>query len=332
VFSVVRFLTGKGMLGMKLLVTGGCGFIGSNFIRYILHKYPNYRIINLDKLTYCGCRRNLLDLKKDKPYKFIKGDISDKSVINEITKGCDAIVNFAAESHVDRSIDDASYFIHTNVNGVYALLEAAKKDRVKRFIQISTDEVYGSIQKGSFKETSLLHPNSPYAASKAGGDHLAMAYYTTFNVPVIITRSSNNFGQYQFPEKIIPLFITNLLENRKVPLYGDGLNVRDWLYVVDNCRAIDLLLHKGKIGEIYNIGGGFEISNIKLTNIILDILDKKSNMVRYVPDRLGHDRRYSLDSEKIKRLGWRPMTDFYTAIKETINWYQNNTLWWKESQ
>lgn len=317
---------------MKLLVTGGCGFIGSNFIRYILGKYPNYKIINLDKLTYCGCLGNLKDIEKDKRYRFVKGDICDERLVNKLVKDCDVILNFAAATHVDRSIVDASDFVHTNVHGVYVLLEAAKKNKVKRIIAASTDEVYGSIQRGSFKETTILHPNSPYAASKAGGDHLALAYYTTFKTPVIITRSSNNFGPYQFPEKIIPLFITNLLENKKVPLYGDGLNVRDWLYVLDNCRAIDTVLRKGKIGEIYNIGGSYEVPNIKLTRAILKLLNKTYSMIKYVPDRLGHDRRYSLDSTKIKRLGWRPAKDFKTAIKETVEWYKDNRKWWKSKK
>ena len=315
---------------MRLLVTGGCGFIGSNFIRYMLKKHPSYKIINLDKLTYCGRRESLKDIEKDKRYKFVKGDICDEKIVGELIKGCDAILNFSAESHVDRSIKDASSFVNTNVHGTQVLLDAAKKKRIKRFVQISTDESYGSIQKGSFKETSLLHPNSPYAASKAAGDHMALAYYTTFKLPVIVTRSSNNFGPYQFPEKVIPLFITNLLENKKVPLYGDGMNVRDWLYVLDNCRAIDVVLHKGRPGEIYNIGGGYEIPNIKLTRIILKLLNKTYDMIKYVPDRLGHDRRYSLDSTKIKRLGWKPAKDFNTAIRETIKWYKNNMSWWKE--
>jgi dTDP-glucose 4,6-dehydratase len=314
---------------MRLLVTGGCGFIGSNFIRYTLKKYPAYKIINLDKLTYCGCLENLKDVEKDKRYKFIKGDICDTELVDKITKSCDAILNFAAETHVDRSISDASDFIRTNVHGVHALLETARKNRIKRFVQISTDEVYGSINKGSFREASPLHPNSPYAASKAAGDHMALAYYATFKMPVVVTRSSNNFGPYQFPEKIIPLFITNLLENKEVPLYGDGLNVRDWLYVLDNCRAIDLILHKGKTGEIYNIGGSYEIPNIKLTRIILKVLNKSDKMIKYIPDRLGHDRRYSLDSTKIKKLGWRPTKDFNVAIRETVGWYRENKEWWK---
>jgi len=315
---------------MKILVTGGCGFIGSNFIKGMLKKYPAYKIVNLDKLTYCGNPDNLRDIEADKRYTFIKGDICDKKIVDKLMKDCDTVINFAAESHVDRSISDASEFIRTNIYGVYVLLEAAKKHNIKRVIQISTDEIYGSIRKGSFKETSPIRPNSPYSAAKAGGDHLAMAYYKTFKLPVIITRSSNNFGPYQYPEKVIPLFITNLLENKKVPLYGDGMNVRDWLYVTDNCTAIDLVLHKGKIGEVYNIGGSFEIPNIELTKIILKNLGKTDKMINYVSDRLGHDRRYSLDSTKVRKLGWKPSKSFDTAIKETINWYKANTTWWQK--
>ena len=315
---------------MKLLVTGGCGFIGSNFIKRMFKTHPAYKIVNLDKLTYCGNPENLRDIERDLRYTFIKGDICDRKIVDKAINGCDAVINFAAESHVDRSIEDASAFIRTNIHGVYTLLESAKKHNIKRFIQISTDETYGSIRKGSFKETSLLHPNSPYSAAKAGGDHLALAYYTTFKLPVIVTRSSNNFGPYQYPEKVIPLFITNLLANKKVPLYGDGMNVRDWLYVFDNCSAIDLILHKGKIGEIYNIGGSFEIPNIELTKIILKFLGKTDKMINYVSDRLGHDRRYSLDSTKIRKLGWKPSKSFDTAIKETINWYKANTTWWQK--
>ena len=315
---------------MRILVTGGCGFIGSNFIRGMLKKYPAYKIVNLDKLTYCGNPDNLRDVALDARYTFIKGDICDKKIVEKIVKDCNVVINFAAESHVDRSIEDASEFIRTNIHGVYVLLEASKRHNIKRFIQISTDETYGSISKGSFKETSPIRPNSPYSAAKAGGDHLAMAYYTTFKTPVIITRSSNNFGPYQYPEKVIPLFITNLLANKPVPLYGDGMNVRDWLYVMDNCSAIDLVLHKGKIGEVYNIGGNFEIPNIELTKIILKDLGKTDKMIRYVTDRLGHDRRYSLDSSKIRKLGWKPSKDFNIAIKETINWYKTNTTWWQK--
>ena len=296
----------------------------------MLKKYPAYKIVNLDKLTYCGNIDNLRDVENNKRYSFIKGDICDKKTVEIAIKNCDVVINFAAESHVDRSISDASDFIRANIQGVHILLEASKKHNIKRFIQISTDEVYGSIRKGSFKENSLLHPNSPYSAAKAGGDHLALAYYTTFKLPVIVTRSSNNFGPYQYPEKVIPLFITNLLENKKIPLYGDGMNVRDWLYVLDNCSAIDMVLHKGKIGEIYNIGGSFEIPNIELTKIVLKFLGKTDKMIHYVPDRLGHDRRYSLDSTKIKKLGWTPSKNFNIAIKETINWYKNNTTWWQK--
>ena len=295
----------------------------------MLKKYPAYKIVNLDKLTYCGNTDNLRNIEGDKRYTFIKGDICDKKIVDKLMKDCDSVINFAAESHVDRSISDASEFIRTNIQGVFVLLEAAKRHNIKRFIQISTDEVYGSINKGSFKETSPIRPNSPYSAAKAGGDHLAMAYYTTFKLPVIVTRSSNNFGPYQYPEKVIPLFITNLIENKKVPLYGDGMNVRDWLYVADNCSAIDLVLHKGKIGEVYNIGGSFEIPNLELTKIILKNLGKTDKMINYVSDRLGHDRRYSLDSGKVRKLGWKPSKSFDTAIKETINWYKANTTWWQ---
>ncbi len=314
---------------MKLLVTGGCGFIGSNFIRHILNRYPDYKVINLDKLTYCGNLENLCELEKDSRYRFIRGDICDFELVKKISKGCDAILNFAAATHVDRSIIDPSDFIHTNVKGTQVLLEAVKTNKLTLIIQIGTDEVYGSIASGSFRETDPLHPNSPYAASKAAADHLALAYYTTYRAPVIITRSSNNFGPYQYPEKIIPLFITNLLEDKKVPLYGDGLNVRDWLYVKDNCEAIDLVLHKGRIGEIYNIGGSFEIPNIKLTELILKFLRKPKRFIQYVKDRPGHDRRYSLDSTKISGLGWSPKHNFEFSLKETIDWYRKNPKWWR---
>lgn len=313
-----------------LLVTGGCGFIGSNFIRHIINKYPGYKIINLDKLTYCGNPDNLKDMAKDSRYKFVKGDICDYKLAKKISHGCDAILNFAAETHVDRSIKDASDFIHTNVRGTQALLEAARENKIPRYVQISTDEVYGSIEKGSFRETDPLHPNSPYAASKAAGDHLCLAYHTTYKVPVIITRSSNNFGPYQFPEKVIPLFITNLLDGKKIPLYGDGLNVRDWLYVVDNCEAIDLVLHKGKVGEIYNISSNHEIPNITLTKTILRLLGKSEKHIQYVKDRLGHDRRYSLNSSKVRRLGWHPRHSFAEALSYTVSWYSKNRRWWEK--
>jgi dTDP-glucose 4,6-dehydratase len=274
----------------------------------------------------------LKDVEKDKRYKFIKGDICDGVLLDKIFRKEKPgfVVNFAAESHVDRSILDPAIFLKTNIVGVQVLLDVAKKYKIKKFEHISTDEVYGSINKGKFKETDVLLPNSPYAASKAAADLLARSYYKTFNLPVLITRSSNNFGPYQYPEKLIPLFITNLLENKKVPLYGKGLNVRDWIYVLDNCAGIDFVLHKGKLGEIYNIGGGNEKSNLDITKIILKELKKDFSFVKYVKDRPGHDFRYALDASKIKKLGWSPKYNFEKAIKETIEWYKNNTLWWKK--
>jgi dTDP-glucose 4,6-dehydratase len=318
---------------MKLLITGGCGFIGSNFIRYLINKYPDYEIINLDKLTYAGNEENLLDIKENPRYKFICADIADKESVEKILhdNDCiDVIVSFAAESHVDRSIMGADDFIKTNVYGVYVLLEAVKKFSVKKFLQISTDEVYGSIKNGKADESSPLNPGNPYSAAKAGGDLLALSYFNTFKLPVIITRSSNNFGPFQYPEKIIPLFITNLIEGKKVPLYGDGMNVRDWLFVLDNCEAIDLILHKGNFGEIYNIGAGSELTNLELTFKIVDLLGVDKEKVQNVKDRLGHDRRYALDSSKVKELGWKPKNSFDKAIKETVKWYQENKQWWKK--
>ena len=316
---------------MRLLVTGGAGFIGSNFIRHIIKKYPQNEIINLDKLTYAGNLDNLKDIENNSNYTFVKGDICDRKIVNELSKDVEAIVNFAAQSHVDRSIIDASDFIRTNIDGTYNLLEAAKRYSISRFVQISTDEVYGSIGKGSFKETDSLSPSSPYAASKAAADMLVYSYWVTFNLPVIVVRSCNNFGSYQYPEKIISLFITNALENKHLPLYGDGMNVRDWLYVLDNCEAIDLVLHKGKKGEIYNIGGGNELKNIDLTKMVLNILGKPESLIQPVKDRPGHDRRYSLDCSKIRReLGWTPRFDFERALKETVKWYRDNQWWWKK--
>ena len=314
---------------MNILITGGDGFIGSNFIRHILNKYPEYKIFNLDKLTYCGNPENLKDVEKNPNYRFVKGDICDGEIVNKLAKNVDIIVNFAAETHVDRSIVDASEFVQTNVYGTYVLLEAAKKYEIFRYIQISTDEVYGSIERGSFKEEDALHPNSPYAASKAAADHLVLSYFATYKLPVIIVRSSNNFGQYQFPEKVIPLFITNALEDKKLPLYGDGLNVRDWLYVLDNCRAIDLILHKGQVGSIYNVAAGNEKTNLELTKVILKIMGKPEGLIEYVKDRPGHDRRYSLDWTKIKALGWQPQYQFAEALRQTIKWYQDNKQWWQ---
>ena len=314
----------------KILVTGGCGFIGSNFIRHILDKYDDYHVTNLDKLTYAGNLDNLKDISKDKRYKFVKGDIADAKVVEKVMKGCDIIINFAAETHVDRSIHGAVEFVRTNIFGTHTLLEAAKKLGVQSVIQISTDEAYGSIAEGSFKETDPLAPNSPYSATKASGDLLARSYFVTYKLPVIITRSSNNFGPYQYPEKVIPLFITNLLQNKKVPLYADGMNVRDWLYAIDNCEAIDLILHKGKAGEIYNIGGTTEITNLELTYSILEMLGKDKSSIEYVKDRPGHDKRYSLDITKLKALGWSPKHDFKEALEATIGWYKDNKSWWQK--
>jgi dTDP-glucose 4,6-dehydratase len=314
---------------MKLLVTGGAGFIFSNFIRYMLQKYPEYEIINLDKLTYCGRIENTLDFKKNRKYKFIKGDICDRKLVDRITKDVDVIVNGAAETHVDRSIIDAGTFVKTDVFGTYSLLEAARKNDVKKYIQVSTDEVYGSIKSGSFNEDDALNPSSPYSASKAGADMLVMAYRRTHNLPVMITRSSNNYGPYQFPEKLIPLFITNLLENKKVPLYGDGLNIRDWLFVIDNCIAIDTILHSGVSGEVYNVASGEERTNLEITKILLKLLGKSEERIKFVEDRKGHDFRYSMDSGKVRKLGWKPKVDLEVGLKKTVEWYRDDKWWWK---
>jgi len=317
---------------MKLLITGGLGFIGSNFIRYILNKYKDYEVINLDKMTYAGNPENLRDIESDGRYRFARGDICDKELVNDLVskEKPDAIINFAAETHVDRSILDPDAFIKTDIFGTHNLLEAVRNYGIKKYIQISTDEVYGSIEKGLFTEESNLKPNSPYSASKAGADLLVRAYFKTYGLPILITRSSNNYGPYQYPEKLIPLFVTNLIEGKKVPLYGDGLNVRDWLYVLDNCSGIDTVLHKGEIGEVYNIGADNEKTNKEITELILKELGKDESWIEYVKDRPGHDRRYALDSAKLKKLGWKPKYNFETAMQETINWYKNNLDWWKK--
>lgn len=314
---------------MKLLITGGAGFIGSNFIRHILSKYPDYKITNLDKLTYAGNRENLKDIEKNKNYAFIKGDICDTKLVAKLLSTCDSLINFAASTHVDRSIQDASDFIRSNIQGTYSLLEAARHKKLKLFLQISTDEVYGSIPKGKSRESDPLEPNSPYSASKASADHLVRSYHITYKLPAIITRSSNNFGPYQYPEKAIPLFVTNLLEGRKIPLYGDGLNCRDWIFVLDNCRAIDMVIHKGKAGEIYNIGTGKEIPNILLVKKILTLTGKPDSFIEYVADRPGHDRRYALNCAKLKSLGWKKEFNLGQGLKTTIDWYKNNQGWWK---
>jgi len=317
---------------MKLLVTGGAGFIGSNFIRYILREYPDYEIVNLDKLTYAGNLDNLKDIEGSERYEFVKGDVCDEKIVDEIVgKGVDAILNYAAESHVDRSITGPKDFIMTEVIGTYTLLEAAKKHGVGKYVQISTDEVYGSIDEGAFTEETPYAPNSPYSASKAGGDHLCRAYHVTYGMPVIVTHSCNVYGPYQYPEKIIPLFATNILRGKKVPLYGDGKNVREWLYTEDHCRVVDKILHKGKAGDVYNIGSGYEITNIELTRMVLDELSVGDEAIEYVEDRLGHDRRYAIDFTKLrKELGWEPEYTFNDALADTVKWYQENKWWWKK--
>lgn len=296
----------------------------------MLGKYPDYQITNLDLQTYAGNPDNLRDIEKSLNYTFIRGDICDRNIVEKVMQNVDAVVHFAAESHVDRSIDDASAFVRTNVLGTFVLLDSALKHNIKRFIHISTDEVYGSINKGSFKETDILTPSSPYSSSKAGSDLLARSYFITHKLPVIITRCTNNFGPFQYPEKLIPLFITNLIENKKVPVYGTGKNVRDWIYVEDHCKAVEFVLHKGNAGEIFNIGGGAEKTNLEITENILKMLGKDDSMVEYVKDRLGHDMRYSLDCTKLRRLGWAPEHEFDDALCDTVRWYVENRWWWEK--
>jgi dTDP-glucose 4,6-dehydratase len=314
---------------VKLLVTGGSGFIGSNFIRHVLAAHRDDRVVNLDKLTYAGNPANLVDLESDPRYVFIQGDICDARIVREAMRGVDAVVNFAAESHVDRSLVEPDAFVRTDVVGVVTLLDAVKELKITRFLHISTDEVYGSVSHGSSSEDAPLRPSNPYSASKAGGDLLAQAYWRTHRVPVLITRSSNNFGPYQYPEKLIPLFVTNAIDEQPLPLYGDGRNVRDWLYVLDNCAAIDLVLRKGGEGEVYNIGGGHEIENVDLTHQILELTGRPRSLIRPVTDRPGHDRRYSVDSTKIRALGWTPCHGFDDALAVTVSWYREHEAWWR---
>lgn len=314
----------------RLLVTGGCGFIGSNFVRYMLQQHEDVEIWNLDLLTYAGNPENLKDVEGDPRYHFVHGDIADRAVVDRVlAEGIDAVVNFAAESHVDRSIHDSTPFVRTNVLGTQVLLDASRKAGVKRYIQISTDEVYGSLgPTGYFTEETPLAPNSPYSASKAGADLLVRAFHHTFGFPGIITRCSNNYGPYQFPEKLIPLFISNALKDEPLPVYGDGLQVRDWIHVLDHCRAIDLVLQKGVPGEVYNIGGRCEKTNLEVTRAILRILNKPESLIRFVQDRPGHDRRYAIDCSKIEReLGWRPQIDFEEGLRATVEWYQQHQDW-----
>lgn len=315
----------------RILVTGGAGFIGNCFIRHILNKYPHYKVFNLDALTYAGNIENLNDVKNNPNYTFVHGNICDKNLVRDLVSQVNAVVNFAAESHVDRSITGPEIFIETNVQGTLNLLQACKEIGIERYFQVSTDEVYGTLGKtGYFYETTPIQPNSPYSASKAGADLLVRAYYETYKLPVLITRCSNNYGPYQYPEKLIPFFISQLLKGEKVPVYGDGLNVRDWLYVYDHCEAIDVVLHKGKVGEVYNIGGHNEKTNIEITKIILNAMGKDESSIKYVEDRLGHDKRYAIDNTKIQtELGWQPSLTFEEGIKLTIDWYLSNQDWMK---
>ena len=315
--------------GMKILVTGGAGFIGSNYVRHVLTAHPGDSVVNLDKLTYAGNLANLRDVERDPRYAFVRGDICDGARVREAMRGVDAVVHFAAETHVDRSNLGADDFLRTNVTGTFTLLEAARELKVGRFLAVSTDEVYGSIAQGAAREEDALNPSNPYSASKAAADLLVRAYWTTHHLPVLITRSSNNFGPYQYPEKVIPLFVTNALESKPLPLYGDGKNVRDWLYVLDNCAAIDLVLRKGRDGEIYNVGGSTEVENITLTRRILALLGKPESLITPVADRPGHDRRYALDSSKVRTLGWAPAASFETALAATVEWYRSHDAWWK---
>jgi len=313
----------------RLLISGGAGFIGSNFICYMVGKYRDYQIINLDKLTYAANLENLKSVEGNSNYRFVMGDICDEELVDGLIEDCDVVINFAAETHVDRSINNSTDFIRTNVHGTNVLLEAARRHNTPLYIQISTDEVYGSRESGSFTEDDPLNPSNPYSASKAAADLLTRAYQLTHDLPTIIIRSTNNMGPYQFPEKMISLFITNTLENEPLPVYGDGKNVRDWLYVLDNCEAIDLILHQDQVGEIYNIGAGNEKTNLEVTHFILERLGKPKDLIKFVADRPGHDRRYALDWTRVRKLGWRPKHTFEEAIDKTIDWYQKNRTWWE---
>lgn len=314
---------------MRLVVTGGAGFIGSNFVRYMLRRHEDLKVLVLDKLTYAGNLENLRDVETDPRYRFVRGDICDATVVREALADADAVVNFAAETHVDRSISGPQDFIRTDVLGTHTLLEAVRELGVGRYLQIGTDEVYGSTETGAFDEESDLDPSSPYSASKAAADLLVLAYRRTYGVPVLITRSSNNYGPNQYPEKIIPLFITNAIDDQPLPVYGDGLNVRDWLYVEDNCAAVDLVLREGVLGEVYNIGGGNEVQNLALTRGILERLGKSESLIRHVEDRPGHDRRYAVDCAKVQALGWRPAMLFDEGLAHTVAWYREHEGWWR---
>jgi dTDP-glucose 4,6-dehydratase len=315
---------------VNVLVTGGAGFIGSNFVRWAHREHPDWRITTLDKLTYAGRLENLRQLDGSDRHRFVKGDIAEASVAAPLVREAEIVVHFAAETHVDRSILAAGEFIHTDVFGTFVLLEAAREaPALRRFIQISTDEVYGSVPEGRSRETDELRPRNPYSASKAGADRLAYSYWATYNVPVLITRASNNYGPNQFPEKVIPLFITNAIDGHPLPLYGDGLNVRDWLHVDDHCRALDLLLERGEPGQAYNIGGGNEVRNVDLTHRILELTGRPTSLITPVADRPGHDRRYALDTTKLRSLGWTPQVPFDAGVAATVEWYRANEWWWR---
>ncbi|MBU6429512.1 MAG: dTDP-glucose 4,6-dehydratase [Cyanobacteria bacterium REEB65] len=316
---------------MNILVTGGAGFIGSNLVRYLAHTYPGDHIVNLDALTYAGNRESIRDLEALPNYRFVEGDIGDRALLDALLPGVDAVAHLAAESHVDRSIADPGVFVRTNVLGTQYLLEAARRHHVSRFLYVSTDEVMGSLGPGGkFDEQTSLAPNSPYSASKAGGELLARAYFHTYGFETVITRCSNNYGPFQFPEKLIPLFILNLLEGKQVPVYGDGLNIRDWLFVEDHCRALDLVLRRGRAGEVYCIGGNCEKNNLEMTRWLVQRMGRDESSIRYVQDRPGHDRRYAIDASKIAReLGWEPAHDFSTGMAATVDWYLANKWWWQ---
>lgn len=318
---------------MNILVTGGAGFIGSNFVRYVLQSHPDYRVVNLDKLTYAGNLENLKDVEANPRYQFVHGDICDDGLVQSVLRKNEiqVVVHFAAESHVDRSIVGATEFVRTNVMGTHVLLESAREYQLTKFVHISTDEVYGSLgTEGRFTELTPLHPNSPYAASKASSDLLALSFHQTFGLPVVVTRCSNNYGPYQFPEKLIPLMIANALNNKSLPVYGDGGNVRDWIHVLDHCSAIDAVLSRGSTGSVYNIGGRSERKNLDVVKLILKALGKSESLIAFVKDRPGHDRRYAIDPAKLeKELGWRPAFSFEDGIRQTITWYQENASWWQ---
>ena len=314
---------------MKILVTGGAGFIGSNFIHLVLAERPDWEVVNLDKLTYAGNPENLRDVEDDRRYRFVKGDICDEQAVGEAVAGCDAIVNFAAETHVDRSIMDPMAFLRTDMVGTYVVLEAVRGGQVGRLLQVSTDEVYGSIAKGAADESSPVKPNSPYSASKSGADMMCLSYWTTYETPVVITRGANTIGPYQYPEKVVPLFVTNALDDVPLPVYGDGMQVRDYTHVEDHCRGILLALEQGEPGEVYNIGAGNEMRNMDMARFLLAEIGKPESLIQHVKDRPGHDRRYALDSSKLRRLGWAPRYDATEALRATVRWYADNRWWWE---